>query len=273
MLFAFGVARVPAGEALPGPVLLRLLADLGLSEPAARAVILRMRREGWLRSVRRGRRADYELAPAVLAMEQRYERQLRGPRAAWEGRFHGLLYEVPERHRSFRDSLRRFAHLAGYATLRPGLLIALGDRSTELAPMLERTPKDCQILHVRLELPAPDARRLAVELWSLDALAESYQTLIRSTTAAAERAQREAPAGPDALREFAATVGPVFEAAAQDPGVPDDLLPDDWPGAQLSAALGQALRAFEPLLSPYLQDIRRGPARRKDTTQRSTTNK
>ena len=35
--FTFGAAQVGAGRSLAGPILLRLLADLGLSESAARA--------------------------------------------------------------------------------------------------------------------------------------------------------------------------------------------------------------------------------------------
>ncbi|MGH3302700.1 MAG: hypothetical protein ACRDOK_13650 [Streptosporangiaceae bacterium] len=46
------------GEPVAGPVLLRLLADLGVSGPAARSLLLRMRREGWLTSQRVGRQGS-----------------------------------------------------------------------------------------------------------------------------------------------------------------------------------------------------------------------
>ncbi len=126
--FAFGVARVPAGHPLAGRILIRLLADLGLSEAAARSLLLRMRKEGLLTSERAGRQASYRLAPIVDAAQERLHRQMLGHRPAWTGTFNGLLYEVPERRRDFRERLRRTALLLGYAALRPGLFVATTDR-------------------------------------------------------------------------------------------------------------------------------------------------
>ena len=134
--FAFGAAQVQPGDAIAGPVLLRLLADLGVSGPAARSLLLRMRREGWLTSERAGRQARYRLAPVLFAGQDRVERQLRGDRPAWNGSFSGVLYTVPERFRPYRDRLRRSALLLGYVTLRPGLLVATTDRYDELVALL-----------------------------------------------------------------------------------------------------------------------------------------
>lgn len=69
--FAFGAAQVQPGDPVAGPVLLRLLADLGVSASAARSLLLRMRREGWLTSQRAGREARYRLAPVLFAGQER----------------------------------------------------------------------------------------------------------------------------------------------------------------------------------------------------------
>ena len=50
------------------------------------------------------------------------------------------------------------------------------------------------------------------------------------------------------------------QPAADDPDLPRELLPDDWPGDDLSQALGQALRTFFPLISGYLSALTSGPA-------------
>src|ERR1700760_1766925 len=83
VVFAFGAASVPFGGQLPGsglagPGLIRLLSQLGLSPGAARSLLLRMRRDGWLDAERAGREARYRLAPAVSAAQARIEGQLRG---------------------------------------------------------------------------------------------------------------------------------------------------------------------------------------------------
>ena len=254
--FAFGAAAVPSGGQLPGGqlggrVLIRLLADLGLSEPAARSLLLRMRREGWLHSERAGREARYRLAPAILAAQARIEAQLRGQRPEWTGSFSGVLYEVPENARAFRDRLRRTAQLLGYATLRPGLLAATTDRWEELLSLLPAHPAASQVLRTRISLSAGDSRRVAARMWGLDALAARYRSVLEQSRVTTEQAQRHSP-GAAAFRALSAATLPIYDASAEDPDLPAGLLPPDWPGDQLGPALDRAFRAFYPLVGDYL---------------------
>jgi len=254
--FAFGAAAVPSGGQLPGGqlggrVLIRLLADLGLSEPAARSLLLRMRREGWLHSERAGREAKYRLAPAILAAQARIEAQLRGQRPEWTGSFSGVLYEVPENARAFRDRLRRTAQLLGYGTLRPGLLAATTDRWEELLSLLPAHPAASQVLRTRISLSDGDSRRVAVRMWGLDALAARYRSVLEESRVTTEQAQRHSP-GAAAFRALSAATLPIYDASAEDPDLPAGLLPPDWPGDQLGPALDRAFRAFYPLVGDYL---------------------
>jgi phenylacetic acid degradation operon negative regulatory protein len=254
--FAFGMASAPYGGELPGGALagralIRLLAELGLSPGAARSLLLRMRREGWLDSEREGREARYRLAPAVSAAQARIERQLRGPRPSWEGSFNGVLYEIPEPARPFRDRLRRTAQLLGYASLRPGLLIATTDRWAELGTLLLAQPPGSQLLKVRIALEPDDSRAVAARLWNLEHLAAGYRQVMAGLRTQTAQAGQLAPGG-EAFRAFAAATLPVYEVTADDPDLPAELLPADWPGDELNRALGQALRAFFPLIRDYL---------------------
>jgi phenylacetic acid degradation operon negative regulatory protein len=254
--FAFGAAAVPFGGQLPngqlsGRALIQLLANLGLSEAAARSLLLRMRKEGWLESERSGREARYRLAPAIGAAQTRIERQLRGHRPEWAGYFNGVLYEIPEPARAFRDRLRRTAQLLGYATLRPGLLVATTDRWAELASLLPGQPSGSQVLQIQVRLGEADSRLVAVRLWALDALANRYRSVLAAARDRTDQADQHQP-GPAAFRAFAAATLPIFEASAADPDLPAELLPADWPGDQLGGALGRAYRAFFPGISGYL---------------------
>lgn len=257
--FAFGAAAGAAGGRLPdgqlsGRVLLSLLADLGVSESAARSSLLRMRQDGWLESVRNGRAARYRLAPAITAAQLRIDRQLRGERPAWTGSFSGVLHETPERARAFRDKLRRTAQLLGYATLRPGLLIATSDRHADLAALLPARPPGSQLLQVQLTLGAAESRSVAARLWHLDTLAARYREVLADARTMTGQAGRHA-AGPAAFRAFAAATLPIYEATAADPDLPAELLPADWPGDELAWALDEAFRGFGPLLGGYLASI------------------
>ena len=259
VFFAFGAASVPfggelPGGQLPGRALIQLLADLGLSQSAARSLLLRMRREGWLDSERDGREARYRLAPVISSAQARIESQLRGQRPPWTGSFSGVLYEVPEHARAFRDRLRRTAQLLGYATLRPGLLIATTDRWAELGALLPPQPSGSQLLKIQVGLDTDDSRAVAARLWDLDALAARYQLVLTRTQGLTAQAGWQA-SGPAAFRAFAAATLPVYEATADDPDLPADLLPADWPGDQLAGVLGHAMRAFYPFINDYLAAI------------------
>jgi phenylacetic acid degradation operon negative regulatory protein len=250
--FAFGAAQVQPGEPVAGPVLFRLLGDLGLSRSAARSLLLRMRREGWLTSQRVGRQARYRLAPILFAGQERVERQLRGDRPAWNGSFSGVLYAVPEHYRSFRDRLRRSALLLGYVTVRPGLLIATSDRYDELLAVLPAQPSGSQLLRTRLTFSADDSRGLAADLWDLDGVAGMYRRTLAEFDGRVADALRQPPAGAAALRAFATAALPLYQAGSADPDLPAELLPADWPAADLGAAISRAFAVFVPLVSDYL---------------------
>ncbi len=250
--FAYGLARAGLGEPVAGPVLIRLLADLGISGSAARSLLLRMRREGWVTSERKGRQAHYQLAPVIGAAQARLERQLRGERPEWNGSFSGVLYTVPERHRPFRDRLRRSAQVLGYVTLRPGLFIATTDRYEELTALLPSWPAGSQVLRARLTLSPEDSRSIVAQLWDLDALAARYRVVLADAERRTSRAERHPPAHAAAFREFAAATLPLYETSAEDPDLPAELLPADWPGQQIGPALNRAFRTFGPSLGDYL---------------------
>jgi len=251
--FAFGAAQVGATEPLAGPILLRLLADLGLSESASRSLLLRMRHDGLLSSERDGRTAQYRLAPAVYAAQARLERQLRGHRPPWSGSFHGVLYEVPERSRAYRDRLRRTAQLLGYAMLRPGLLIATTDRSDELRSLLPDQPTGSQVLWTQITLEADDSRRVAADLWDLDRLAARYRAVLAEAWERIDCARRAH--SDHSFAAFATATLPLFETAASDPDLPAALLPSNWPGDDVGAAIGRAIEAFGPMISQYVTDL------------------
>jgi phenylacetic acid degradation operon negative regulatory protein len=259
VVFAFGAASAPFGGELPGgalagSALIQLLSELGLSPGAARSLLLRMRRDGWLDSERQGREARYRLAAVLSSAQTRIERQMRGQRPPWEGSFSGVLYEVPEQARPYRDQLRRTAHLLGYATLHPGLLIATTDRWAELGTLLPGQPPGSQLLKARIALGPDDSRAVAARLWDLENLAAEYRRVMTEVRARTAGAAQLAPGG-EAFRAFAAATLPVYEAMAGDPDLPAELLLPDWPGDELAGVLGQALRAFFPLIRDYLVEV------------------
>jgi phenylacetic acid degradation operon negative regulatory protein len=247
--FLFGVAG--RGD-LPGPVLVRLLGDLGLTGSAARGLIARMQGAGQLAGERRGRTVHYRLAGDFA---RAFERVRDGaPTHTWPGYFHALLYQVAEADRAFRDKLRRAAQLAGYGHLQQGVLIASTDRRGMLASALAEAPPSAQVYFARLHLDTGAAARAAAHAWDLRGLRATYQSHIRRLTAAGGAATAPHPGGP-ALRRYSDLLTTALVDTLRAPALPPELLPDDWPLPALRAAIGAVGRRYGPPSAAYIGEL------------------
>jgi phenylacetic acid degradation operon negative regulatory protein len=219
---------------------------LGLPETAWRAAILRLRRDGQLVSERVGRSARYSPSPAVAAAQRRWGAHFREGPPAWDGTFSGLLYDFPEGDRARRDRLRRLARLSGYGLLRPGVLISPDDRWPQLADSFGADQRAGRILRVGLTLAPQDQHPVARQLWDLDRLADRYRQIIRDTDRELARPVTPRTPRPSPILRLYATTQPIYESVAHDPALPAQLLPADWPGPRLGAALTAANAALGP---------------------------
>jgi phenylacetic acid degradation operon negative regulatory protein len=251
--FLFGVAATLDHTRLPGPVLVTLLGDLGLTPPAARALIARMRRDGQLAGARRGRVVDYALAGAFAESFHRVRTAATG--APWQGFFHTVLYQVPERHRAFRDLLRRTGLFVGYGLLQPGVLISPADRRDRLGAVLARAPRDAHVQFARLHMDTAAALRAAHTAWDLGTLDRTYRRHARALRAAlARRATPPVPAG-RTLRRFADLLSGPLVDTLRATGLPAELAPADWSLPDLRAAIQEVQRLYLPPSAAYLRHL------------------
>lgn len=249
--FLCGVAE---REDLPGPVLVRLLTDLGLGEAAARTLLARMRTRGALRAERHGRMVSYRLAGATAAAFRRVQRADRAP-APWAGVFHGVLYTVPEEERAFRDALRRAAMLAGYGPLRPGLSVSPHDRWDALADAVSKPPAGARVYPVQLRLALDDARTVAAEAWNLDELAARYRQRVTTMRRRLASGRSDPPPTARTLRTYTQLLRPAIQILLVDPGLPDELLPPDWPRAEVVAAVAATEQRFQGPSRRYVDSL------------------
>ena len=253
--FVYGLFH-PAIPALPGRAVLGALAALGFGDEAARGILLRLRRGGFIESTRAGRTAAYALAPRSVALIDEISRRTTEPPPPWDGTFDALLVRIPGRDRAFREQLRRHAAFAGFGSPVPGLLLSPGPGPMAmLEPLLTLAPSGAVIVRARLTPSPDDARALAGDAWDLRGLG----TRLRAETTRLERAATEASAlgleGGAALARLWDTIGPLFELLSENRPLPAALLPDDWP---LDAAHAAFVRVAMVLAGParrYVEDL------------------
>ena len=230
------------GSRAPVAALVRLLAPLGVHPPAVRTAVSRMVRQGWLEPVRIDGQPGYGLtARARRRLDDAAARIYRtdgGPGngdepgadpAEWDRHWHlGILREVPNARR--REQLASQLSFLGWAPLSDGAWVGLrNDAEVDQILGLEGIAAD------RFLAPIDeDAVEFARRVWKLDELGAAYDAWLNEAKALAESA------GDDVTDEqaFAVRSELVHEWRKflfVDPGLPAELLPDDWAGTRAAA--------------------------------------
>ncbi len=136
------------------------------------------------------------------------------PRRDWDGYWRLVSFDVGESYRKVRGLLRSILYDFGFRRLQESLYISPLRVETELKSYLESTHLD-RFIHVFVSRSLRESRRLYSELWHLDDLNGVYRRILKDF-----EANHNLP-----LLRFR-----FLEAAASDPYLPAELLPDDWLG-------------------------------------------
>lgn len=231
--------RQRGGQA-PVAALVRLLEPIGIAAPAVRTAVSRMVLQEWLEPVTlpsgRGYRATEQ---AIRRLDEARERIYRTSERRWDGRWHLLLVDRV-RDRSVRSRLQADLSWMGYAALDervwlspwehpalPGLLARTGVRGTTAVAVDVDPPVD------------PEA------CWGLATLGADYARWLDTV-----RGDDTGDRAEDADRaDFARRFHLVHEWRKflfRDPGLPDELLPDQWPGREAAAHFASEANRLQP---------------------------
>ena len=244
----YGLYAREAGGWLSIAGLIRLLAELDVDEPAVRSAISRLKQRGLLEPRRVGGAAGYGLSEhgdAVLADGDR--RIFQRPRASAADGWVIAVFSVPEDQRARRHALRSRLAWLGFGSVAAGVWIAPAQLAAETREVLAGDGlAEYVTLFTAGQLAFADVRHEVSRWWDLDRLEQLYQAFIDSV--APVLARWEPDAGPDAGPLAGPLAGPPDAGRAfadyvrvltawrrlpfLDPGLPADLLPDDWHGTR-----------------------------------------
>jgi phenylacetic acid degradation operon negative regulatory protein len=209
--------------------IIALAAEFDLTERAIRSALLRLQRDGWIDVRRAGTRSYYGLTDGGRELIDRgRERIMRGPEHDWDERWVVLMYTIPESRRDLRDRLRAELSWLGFGGLGSGLFVSPHDRQDELAAVARRHGLEQHITVFRAEHVWPgDNRALAARCWDLQAINASYaafQQTFRPYADGKRLTDREC------LVVRFRLINGYRRFPFVDPGLPSDLLPEDWLG-------------------------------------------
>ena len=226
----FGDHLRSRGGRAPVASLVRILSPLGVSPPAVRTAISRMVRQDWLAPVELGGVRGYAVTErARRRLDDAAARIYRTRDSGWKGAWDLLvLTSLPAR--PGRERLRSALSFLGYAPLADGTWI-----SPHASPEVEAVLAAEGAVATRFEAYDGEPTALARRAWDLDALGAAYA----AWHAEARRlvADPEGTLGLPPLdeeeRAFVVRSHLVHEWRKflfTDPGLPVELLPEDWPG-------------------------------------------
>jgi phenylacetic acid degradation operon negative regulatory protein len=211
--------------------IIALAAEFGLTERAIRSALLRLQRDGWVNVRRTGTRSYYGLTDSGRELIDRgRERIMEGPEHEWDGRWVVLTYTIPESRRELRDKLRAELSWLGFGGLGSGLFVSPHDRQDELVALARRHDLEQLMTVFRAEHVWPgDNRALAARCWDLQGINDSYRGFVEAFQPYADGNQLT---DHDCLVVRFRLINGYRRFPFLDPGLPADLLPQDWLGYQ-----------------------------------------
>ncbi|MGP4028873.1 PaaX family transcriptional regulator [Actinomadura sp. 3N407] len=245
LLTVLGEFVLPAGEPVWTATFLRALGLLGVEEKAVRQALARSATEGWLAGERHGRRTAWRLTRSGERLLTDGTERIYGfgrPAGEWDGQWLVVLATVPETNRRLRHLLRTRLVWNGLGNLAPGVWVSPHrEREPEVREVLaEIGVAGTSTLFVGRLGDLPEARRVAAQAWDLDEIELAYEDFLDAV-----RALRPA----DDPGTFAAHTRLVQEWRRfpfLDPGLPAELLPDDWSGSQAFALFHERHGLWRP---------------------------
>lgn len=226
--------------------LVQLLEPVGIQPPAVRTAISRMVAQGWLEPVQltpgRGYRAT---ARAIRWLDEAGSRIYRRADHRWDGCWRLVLVDPPA-DRSARSRLRADLAFIGHAEVAPHVWVSPFERA-ELDEVLQRGGASARRVRSDAIEPSP------VDAWDLDTLEAAYRSFVANAGELLEHAAA-AHDDPDQAA-FAARFQLVHEWRKflfTDPGLPAELLPDDWAGRRAADLFSEEARRLKPASDRYV---------------------
>jgi phenylacetic acid degradation operon negative regulatory protein len=226
--------------------LVRLLEPLGFGAPAIRTAVSRMVRQGWLVSVRLAEGPGYALTKrAERRLDEAAARIYRTRPSTWDGKWHVVvLEELPSR--GVRERLDSSLRLLGYGPLGPAAWVAPRP-SAELAEVLAADGLAASVFHGE---HTGENSALAAKAWDLDALGRDYAEFVAEWEPRVSAVDGSVPA--DAFAESQRLLHAWRRFLFRDPGLPEQLLPEGWPGTVAAEFFDRHTARLAPAAEEFL---------------------
>lgn len=256
----YGLYAREVGGWLSVGALIRLMAQLGVDEPAVRSSISRLKRRGILESERIDGRAGYALsAHAREILEAGDRRIFRRRRGTLDEGWVLAVFSVPESERRRRHTLRSRLAWLGFGSVGPGVWIAPAHLSEEARDVLlrEELAEYVDLFEGRY-LGFAAAPEQVAQWWDLEGLDALYAQFCSDHEPVLERWR--AGRGKDdegmAFADYVRVLTSWRRLPYLDPGLAPELLPRDWSGTRAADLFFALQRRLEDPSHRFVEGVR-----------------
>jgi phenylacetic acid degradation operon negative regulatory protein len=243
--------------------LVEVARKFGLSSDAARAAANRMAKSGSLTKTGRGRgNVRYTVGPRGQTLIERFTTKLERwhmileGQSTWDGNWLAVTFSVPEGERGKRDRFRSELEEMGFGLLSSSVWISPFDQEEAVMALVEELGLNGWVASLacrRIRVPGMEsAGDLVCRVWDLDGLAGRYRDLnerIEALLASLEQTEQIETMGPEALFFEAMNLQSelIDVIFSEDPSLPPELLPDDWPSQRTHELVHAITRTVDHL--------------------------
>ncbi|MGZ4598896.1 PaaX family transcriptional regulator [Oryzihumus sp.] len=244
-----GAVVRPMGGWMPIRGAVDLLTPMGLDAQSVRTAVFRLKRRDWLMPETRVGVRGYALTDTALAA------LAAGDEVIWHAREPAdladgwcvLSFSVPESARARRHQLRSRLTALGFGMMGGGVWIA----PARMAAAAERAIGELGLtsrcaLFVGRHVGGEQLSGLISDCWNLKEIDQQYQDFIGSCADLATTSDAdEAPEGADAFTAYLGVIDRWRKLPYRDPGLPPEVLPEDWSGPAAGALFERLVAGLE----------------------------
>jgi phenylacetic acid degradation operon negative regulatory protein len=225
---------------------------VGVSEHATRSTLTRMSSRGLLQRYRRSRRVYFGLTPrSVTILEDGGRRvwEVGAVNRSWDGSWTLLAFSLPESWRRQRHDLRSRLLWGGFGLLQSGLWIAPSE--VDVVGLIGDLGLHGHVKVFVAHAGKPtDIDELIRDAWDLDGLAARYRAFLGRWDR-----ERPLPGATDDLARQLLLATEWLQLVRQDPRIPVEHLPADWPAVRAEQLFQRLHEAWQPAAQAIVERV------------------
>ncbi len=216
--------------------LIRLMNDFGISESSVRGATLRMMQQDFFQVRKIGNKSYYSLTPKGKRNQEEGVRRVYSIRNhKWDGFWRVLIYSMPEEKRDLRNQVRKELTWVGFGMVSGSTWLSPNPLEKQILEMIDTYDlKEYAMLLSSSAFLSHEPHEIISKGWNLDQIQEQYEEFIEETRPKYERLKEQAwnnaLSDQEAFIERTRLVHAYRKFLFNDPGFPQDLLPDHWNG-------------------------------------------